>query len=97
MVVLSREADIKKVTEALPELLPALRDNPPPRRPRWDIKPSELDRLGIISGTGGERTAGEWVTRVLVEKADNVPAKLAAHPGVAERHGPRLPRIVDAC
>jgi hypothetical protein len=34
---------------------------------------------------GHEGTVGEWVTRVLGEQAD-VPKKLAAHPGVAERH-----------
>jgi hypothetical protein len=37
-------------------------------------------------GFGGhEGTVGEWVTRVLAKHSD-VPAKLAAHPGVVERH-----------
>lgn len=37
-------------------------------------------------GFGGhEGTVGAWVTRVLAEQPD-VPNKLAAHPGVAERH-----------
>jgi hypothetical protein len=44
-----------------------------------------LEAWGV--GTGDERTVGEWVTRVLVEKAPDVPTKLAAHPDdVAERH-----------
>ena len=34
---------------------------------------------------GNEGTVGEWVTGVLAKHAD-VPAKLEAHPGVAERH-----------
>jgi hypothetical protein len=35
---------------------------------------------------GDERTVGEWVTRVLVEKAPDVPRKLRDHPDVSERH-----------
>jgi hypothetical protein len=107
IVLLSRQAKIKRVKEELPDLLRAFQANPPPRRKPWDIEPSALDRLGItrawpmdrstVSGRvylvpqawggfgGHEGTVGEWVTRVLDKHAD-VPAKLAAHPGVAERH-----------
>ena len=42
--------------------------------------------VGWGGWVGDEGTVGEWVTRVLVEKAADVPAKLAAHPGVVERH-----------
>jgi hypothetical protein len=38
-----------------------------------------------VGPAGDERTVAEWVTRVLGEHAD-VPAKLAAHPDVTERH-----------
>jgi hypothetical protein len=34
---------------------------------------------------GAESTVAKWVVRVLTEQSD-VPAKLAAHSGVAERH-----------
>jgi hypothetical protein len=107
MVLLGRKANINRVKRALPALLLDWQDNPPPKRPPWDIEPSELDRLGVKSAqqidnsdvpgrvyllpaawggfAGNERTVGEWVTKVLAEQ-DDVPAKLAAHPGVAERH-----------
>jgi hypothetical protein len=107
MALLNRRASINKVKAALPELLLDLQDNPRPKRPPWDIEPSELDRLGITRAwpmdrstvpgrvylvpqawggfAGGEHIIGEWVTRVLDKHAD-VPAKLAAHPGVVERH-----------
>ncbi len=42
--------------------------------------------VGWGGGSGDERTVGEWVTRVLVEKAPDLPGKLAAHRDVAERH-----------
>jgi hypothetical protein len=48
IVTLSREAKINKVKKALPELLRDLQDNPRPKRPPWDIEPTELDRLGIM-------------------------------------------------
>jgi hypothetical protein len=55
-------------------------ENGPPGRVRLNI-----EAWGV--GTGDERTVGEWVTRVLVEKACDVPEKLAEHPDdVAERH-----------
>jgi hypothetical protein len=47
MALLNRKASINRVKAALPELLLDLRDNPRPKRPPWDIEPSELDRLGI--------------------------------------------------
>ena len=128
IVLLSDQAKINNVKRALPALLLDWQDNPRPKRPTWDvksselvrlgikpselerlgIKPSELDLLGITSaepiddGTesgrvwllpehrrgwaGDERTVGEWVTRILVGKARDVPEKLAAHRDVAERH-----------
>jgi hypothetical protein len=110
MVSVSRRDnfDEVKVKQELPELLLVLQDNPPLRRPPWDVKPSMRDRLGIksvwpIAGStvpgrvwltlepwagweGDERTVGEWVTRVLVKKAPDVPRKLRDHPDVSERH-----------
>jgi hypothetical protein len=47
MVLLNRKAKINNVKRALPALLLAMQDNPPPLRRPWDIEPSELDRLGI--------------------------------------------------
>jgi hypothetical protein len=45
-----------------------------------------LTPASVWGFAGTEHTAGEWVTSVLVEKAPDVPRKLADHPGVDERH-----------
>ena len=49
MVILCGSANINDVKQALPKLLPAWQDNPPPKRSCWDTEPSELRRLGIES------------------------------------------------
>jgi hypothetical protein len=60
-------------------------------RRAWPIdRSTRSGRVYLVQqGRGGfvgdERTVGGWVERVLREKPD-VPAKLAAHPDVAERH-----------
>jgi hypothetical protein len=99
MVMLSREAKINDVKRALPELLPAWQDEPPPL--------SELHQLGIMSAepimtsavsghvwlTSGwgqvprhrVHTAGDLVTKVLDEHPGKA-RKLEAHRDVAERH-----------
>jgi hypothetical protein len=104
--LVSRNAKINRVKEALPALLLGLQANPIPRRSRLGYRTFDLVRLGITSAwpmtssvpgrvylvpqawggfAGAEHIVGEWVTRVLDEQAD-VPAKLADHPDVAERH-----------
>jgi hypothetical protein len=56
----------------------------------WPMTSSAPGRVYLIPQSWGgfagtERTVGEWVTAVLDQQSD-VPAKLAAHPDVAERH-----------
>jgi hypothetical protein len=50
----------------------------------WGAGRNAERTVGERGGDG--RSVGEWVTEVLVKKAPDVPEKLAAHPGVAERH-----------
>jgi hypothetical protein len=97
-VMLSGKANINDVKDALPEVLRAWQDNPPPwRSPRLGIESASPIMTSTVSGrvwlnaafsggfAGNEHTVGEFVTRVLREQAD-VPKKLAAHSDVAERH-----------
>jgi hypothetical protein len=57
MVLLSGKAKINNVKQALPALLLAMQDNPPPaRRKPWD-EPSELDRLGISKAWPMDRSS----------------------------------------
>jgi hypothetical protein len=56
----------------------------------WPMTSSVPGRVYLIPESWGgfagtEHTVGEWVTTVLVQHSD-VPAKLAAHPDVGERH-----------
>lgn len=96
--MLSGKANINDVKDALPEVLRAWQDNPPPwRSPRLGIESASPIMTSTVSGrvwlntafsggfAGNEHTVGEFVTRVLREQAD-VPKKLAAYSDVAERH-----------
>jgi hypothetical protein len=49
IALVSRNAKINKVKEALPALLLAYQDDPPPKRQRLGYRTVDLDRLGITS------------------------------------------------
>jgi hypothetical protein len=87
IVTLSCEAKINKVIQAPPELLRDLQDNPRPKRPPWDIEPSELDRLGI---TRARPTASNLPGRVYL-----LPKRWGGFAGTEHTVGEWVTRILD--